>query len=130
MVVAANVQARGRGETNVMIRTETTKMELPRAAAMAAAHDASLAEMANAASGALLRNELGHNELDMGSNQSVLTDVNEFNAIGIAVICIIVMICICICIRIRICIRICIRIIVTTGSIRIGMVRILIGIIL
>ena len=89
--MTANVQPRSCGDANVIIRTKTTEMKLPRAAAMAAADNASLAKMANAASRALLWNELRHNELDMRSNQRVLKHFNEFNSIIIAVsICVIV----------------------------------------
>lgn len=91
--MTANVQPRSCGDANVRIRTKTTEMKLPRAATMAAADDASLAKMANAASRALLWNELRHNELDMRSNQCVLKHFNEFNSIIIAfIVCVIVII--------------------------------------
>ena len=93
MVMTANVQPRSCGDANVRIRTKTTEMKLPRAAAMATADDASLAKMANAASRALLWNELRHNELDMRSNQRVLKHFNEFNSIIVAfIICVIIVI--------------------------------------
>lgn len=97
MVMTANVQPRSCGDANVIIRTKTTEMKLPRAAAMAAADDASLAKMANAASRALLWNELRHNELDMRSNQRVLKHFNEFNSIIVAfIVCVIIVIIICV----------------------------------
>ena len=97
MVMTANVQPRSCGDANVRIRTKTTEMKLPRAAAMATADDASLAKMANAASRALLWNELRHNELDMRSNQRVLKHFNEFNSIIVAlIVCVIIVIIICV----------------------------------
>ena len=106
--MTANVQPRSCGDANVILRTKTTEMKLPRAAAMAAADDASLAKMANAASRALLWNELRHNELDMRSNQRVLKHFNEFNSIIVVfIICvIIIVIIICVIIVIIICNRI------------------------
>ena len=98
MVMTANVQPRSCGDANVRIRTKTTEMKLPRAAAMATADDASLAKMANAASRALLWNELRHNELDMRSNQRVLKHFNEFNSIIIAFIICVIIIVIVICV--------------------------------
>lgn len=95
MVMTANVQPRSCGDANVRIRTKTTEMKLPRAATMAAADDASLAKMTNAASRALLWNELRHNELDMRSNQCVLKHFNEFNSIIVAFIVCVIVIIIC-----------------------------------
>ena len=98
MVMTANVQPRSCGDANVRIRTKTTEMKLPRAAAMATADDASLAKMANAASRALLWNELRHNELDMRSNQRVLKHFNEFNSIIVAFIVCVIIVIIIICV--------------------------------
>ena len=65
--MAADVESRPRRETDVVVGTKAAEVELPRAAAVAAADDASLAQVADAAGGTGLREERRDDELHVGA---------------------------------------------------------------